>query len=177
MKLEDTGQSKSFAELLTPYLFAFQRYWKLAFGPALVVAVLAMLLARKLPDYFMADAVIFIQPPRITSDIVDNPGREEMRSRLEAIVQDILSRPRLRRIINQYKLYPEIKGAGSSISPGLSEIQATLEQSVKTIRSLTWQLSPPVLYDFDLDVALGQPLFVSLEVDDAVASHLHFQPL
>ncbi len=114
MKLEDSSHSKSFAELLTPYLFAFQRYWKLAFGPAIVIALLTVLVSRKWPDYFKADAKISISTPKVTSDLVDNLGQAEMLSRLEAIVQEILSRPRLRGIIKQHNLYTDIKGPGSA---------------------------------------------------------------
>ncbi|MBU1695990.1 MAG: cache domain-containing protein [Proteobacteria bacterium] len=37
----------------------------------------------------------------------------------------------------------------------LAQIQGYLEQAVKEIRSLIYQLSPPVLDDFDIDIALG----------------------
>ncbi len=40
-------------------------------------------------------------------------------------------------------------------SEDLSEIQGYLEQAVREIRSLIYQLSPPILDDFDIDIALG----------------------
>jgi signal transduction histidine kinase len=36
-----------------------------------------------------------------------------------------------------------------------SEVQGYLEQSVREIRSLIYQLSPPILDDFDIEIALG----------------------
>lgn len=47
-----------------------------------------------------------------------------------------------------------LKQEGRGFETELVEIQTSLEQAVKSIRSLTSQLSPPILYDFDLDVAL-----------------------
>ncbi len=37
----------------------------------------------------------------------------------------------------------------------LAEIQAVLEQAIREIRSLIYKLSPPILDDFDIDIALG----------------------
>ncbi len=37
----------------------------------------------------------------------------------------------------------------------LSEIQNYIEQSIREIRSLIYQLSPPILDDFDIEIALG----------------------
>lgn len=49
-----------------------------------------------------------------------------------------------------------IKESGAKISSdNLDEIQGYLEQAVREIRSLIYQLSPPVLDDFDIDIALG----------------------
>ncbi|MBU8848796.1 MAG: PAS domain S-box protein [Desulfobacterales bacterium] len=42
----------------------------------------------------------------------------------------------------------------SSFKSELTEIQAFLERGLKSIRSLTWQLSPPILYEVDLGIAL-----------------------
>jgi signal transduction histidine kinase len=45
---------------------------------------------------------------------------------------------------------------GTGVTPDdLVEIQGFLEQSVRGIRSLIYKLSPPVLDDFDIDIAIG----------------------
>ncbi|MBU1195944.1 MAG: sensor histidine kinase [Proteobacteria bacterium] len=49
-----------------------------------------------------------------------------------------------------------MKESGMEISSAnLDEIQGNLEQAIREIRSLIYQLSPPVLDDFDIDIALG----------------------
>lgn len=46
--------------------------------------------------------------------------------------------------------------SGNNPRPGdLDEIQGFLEKSVREIRSLIYQLSPPILDDFDIDIAIG----------------------
>lgn len=55
--------------------------------------------------------------------------------------------------ISQLKSFTEEPESARKIN--LPEIQSSLERSVREIRSLTYQLSPPILYDFDLDIALG----------------------
>ncbi|MCF8112755.1 MAG: hypothetical protein K9K21_02755 [Desulfotignum sp.] len=46
----------------------------------------------------------------------------------------------------------------SNLSPKpdeIHEIQLTLEQSVREVRALIYKLSPPILDDFDIDIAIG----------------------
>jgi len=45
--------------------------------------------------------------------------------------------------------------AATGSSDELTAVQDTLTQAMKEIRLLTYQLSPPILYDFDLEIALG----------------------
>ena len=55
--------------------------------------------------------------------------------------------------ISKIKNIRELKGR---IDEGdLSEVQEYLEWSVREIRSLIYQLSPPILDDFDIEIALG----------------------
>jgi signal transduction histidine kinase len=45
---------------------------------------------------------------------------------------------------------------GSSVNPDdLMKIQGFLEQSIRGIRSLIYKLSPPILDDFEIDIAIG----------------------
>ncbi len=44
---------------------------------------------------------------------------------------------------------------GDNAISGLSNVQGHLEQSIREIRMLIYQLCPPVLKDFDIDIALG----------------------
>ena len=114
MSLNGSLENKSLSEQLTPFFYSFKRYWRICFCPAVLVFLITSFLAIKLPDYYTADAVIFIQPQRLASKIIDNPSDKEMQSQMEGLIQEFLSRPRLRAIIDQYKLYPEISGTGAA---------------------------------------------------------------
>ena len=53
----------------------------------------------------------------------------------------------------------------------LTRVQEYLEQSVREIRSLIYQLSPPILDDFDIEIALG---FLIEETNIKHHSHFHY---
>ncbi|MCC6954663.1 MAG: hypothetical protein IT290_11140 [Deltaproteobacteria bacterium] len=104
---------KSLLESLAPLLAAFFRYWRIALGPALALLVTGAFLAARIPSYYNADARILMQPQRINSQLLETGNREdkdEMKQRLESLAQEILSRPRLRSILERYQIYPESKG-------------------------------------------------------------------
>lgn len=103
-------KEKGLSELLTVLWSSIERYWRAAIAPAIVVLALGLLVAFKIPSYFNADFLIFIQPQKITTNLTSSPDRDEMRQRLETLVQEILARPRLRAIIEEFKLYPELRG-------------------------------------------------------------------
>jgi len=105
------AEEKSLYELGAQFKAAIRRYWRIAIGPSIVIFGLVALLSIWLPNYFTASALIFIQPQRIHSEVVNTPDKEEMRERLEALVQEILSRQRLRAVLEKYNLYPNLKGA------------------------------------------------------------------
>lgn len=106
----DSSPETSPQELLSLCSRALSRYWLLAMGPAVVLAVLVGVYSYRLPSYYRSDALIFIQPQRITSKLIETPDSEEMHERLDGLVQEILSRPRLRAILERYSLYPNLRG-------------------------------------------------------------------
>ena len=88
MKFEDQSTS-NILELITPIKLAIQRYWGIAWAPALVVLCLVVGLSLKLPDYYTSDAVIFIQPPKVSTELFKKvEKKEEQTERLEALVQE-----------------------------------------------------------------------------------------
>jgi len=71
--------------------------------------------------------------------------------------------------ISKIKYIRELKGR---IDEGdLSEVQEYLEWSIREIRSLIYQLSPPILDDFDIDIALG---FLIEETNAKHHSNFHY---
>lgn len=103
-------QSGSITELTNNLKIAILKFWRQALPITLAFLLLTVTLLIVVPNYYTSGALIFIQPQRITSKIVDAPEKDEMRERLEALVQEILSRPRLRSIIETHGLYPYFSG-------------------------------------------------------------------
>ncbi len=101
---------KSPHELFNVARRAINRYLRIAIGPVAVVIGLTIILVLRLPNYYTSDALIFIQPQRISSKVVDTPDKQEMQERLEALVQEILSRPRLRSVLERFRIYPQLRG-------------------------------------------------------------------
>lgn len=110
-------------ELLALVGQAIKRYWRIAAGPAVVLCGLILTFSLAVPDYYAASSLLYIQPQRVQTKIVTEPDEREMRSRLDSIVQEILSRPRLRAIIEKFDLYPSMRGPKG------------IEYAIQTLRS------------------------------------------
>ena len=70
-----------------------------------VVSLLAAYLAHILPDIYRSTTVIIVTPQRVPASFVTSTVTMDLRERMQAIVQEILSRTRLEQIIYQYDLY------------------------------------------------------------------------
>lgn len=125
-------RKKSLNELIAPIWLAIKRYWKVALWPALATGGVVAVLASRIPSYYSTDTLIFMQPQRINSKILEDQKREEVNERLQALVQEILSRPRLRAIVDRFKLYPEysgVDGAERSLSKLRSSVSVSAAQA------------------------------------------------
>jgi len=122
----EEGREKSLSEMLGPIWLAVKKYWRLAVGPSLAVLGVGLVLAARIPSYYQADTLIFMQPQRLASKIIEEQKRDEISERLQALVQEILSRPRLRAIIDRFKLYPEYKGIEGG-EKALAKLKAAIE--------------------------------------------------
>ena len=132
---------KSLSELMAPLRAALKRYWKLTFAPAFAVGAITLIVAMRLPSYYRTDSLIFVQPQRISSKVIENPDKDEVKERLESLVQEILSRPRLKSVMDRFQVYPDLKGIEGTekaiqkfkkaieITPAKSPTGATLLQT------------------------------------------------
>jgi len=101
---------KTFIELLLPFKTAIIRYWKISWAPAIAVAAVVAFLSFKLPDYFISDVGISIQSQNVTLGKMSRQEKEAQEERFETLIQNMLSRPRLRSISDKLNLYPDLKG-------------------------------------------------------------------
>lgn len=112
MNFEETTKI-SFSEIKAIMRGALKRYWRYGIVPAVIVALTVVVVAFLLPPYFTSEALLIIQPQRITSELIKkspNEIKDEMQGLMEEISTEILSRAKLRSIIEKYDLYPEFQG-------------------------------------------------------------------
>lgn len=89
----------------------WRRIWFVLVPLALVSAITAVA-ARRLPDQYRSDTLILVVPQRVPESYVKSTVTTRIEDRLQSISQQILSRTRLERIINDFNLYAEDRQKG-----------------------------------------------------------------
>jgi len=85
-----------------------RRKWYIIF-PLIIGVLVSFGIYKYLPKVYKTTTLILVQPPRIPESYVRATNIESTGSRLNTISQEILSRTRLEKIIEDFNLYPEIK--------------------------------------------------------------------
>lgn len=85
-------------------LIAWRRKWW-ALIPAALVTVATLVAVRILPNTYESDTLILIVPQRVPESYVRSTVTTSITDRLQSITQQILSRTRLERIIQDFNLY------------------------------------------------------------------------
>ena len=88
-----------------------RRIWLLLVPFAIVSAATAVY-SRRLPDVFRSDTLILVVPQRVPESYVRSTVTTRIEDRLQSISQQILSRTRLERIIQDFNLYVEQRRVG-----------------------------------------------------------------
>ena len=83
-----------------------RRIWFLLVPFAFIAAATAVV-SRKLPDLYRSDTLILVVPQRVPESYVKSTVTSRIEDRLHSISQQILSRTRLERIIQDFNLYAE----------------------------------------------------------------------
>src|SRR5262245_5846381 len=83
-----------------------RRTWFLLVPFAIVSAATAVY-SRALPDIFRSDTLILVVPQRVPETYVRSTVTTRIEDRLQSITQQILSRTRLERVIQDFDLYVE----------------------------------------------------------------------
>jgi polysaccharide chain length determinant protein (PEP-CTERM system associated) len=88
-----------------------RRVW-LVLVPFAIVSAATAAIARKLPDWYRSDSLILVVPQRVPEGYVKSTVTTRIEDRLQSITQQILSRTRLERIIQDFDLYAADRRAG-----------------------------------------------------------------
>lgn len=86
-------------------IFLRRKWWIIL--PAIVVASIMVVVSVNLPRYYKSSTTIGIDAQKVPQDFVRSTVNSDVIQRLQAISQEILSRTRLQKIIDQYGLYKE----------------------------------------------------------------------
>ena len=85
---------------------AWRRKWLIAV-PWVVLSIIVAVVAHYLPNKYRAETSMMIVPQRVSESYVRATVTTKMEDRLQAISQQILSRARLERVIQDFNLYPD----------------------------------------------------------------------
>ena len=88
-----------------------QRIWWLLVPFAIVSAGVAIS-ARLTPDLYRSETLVLVEPQRVPESYVRSTVTTRIEDRLQSISQQILSRTRLERIIEEFNLYPNERRTG-----------------------------------------------------------------
>ncbi len=87
---------------------ALQRRLALVVGTVGAALLLAYWVAMALPNYYLSSATIFVEPQAINQKLVESGvAPYDLSYRLSLMTSEILSRPRLSRVIDEFSLYPD----------------------------------------------------------------------
>ena len=88
-----------------------RRYW-LLLVPFAVVSAATALFARALPDTYQAQALVSVVPQQVPTTLIPATVTTRLSDRLQAIQNQVLSRPRLEKLILDFNLYAEERKTG-----------------------------------------------------------------
>jgi polysaccharide chain length determinant protein (PEP-CTERM system associated) len=89
---------------------AWRRRWYIAI-PALVCFYAALVVSSQLTDQYQSEMLIQIVPQRVPDAYVRSTVTMRTEDRLNALTQQVLSRPELERLIREMNLYPKERAA------------------------------------------------------------------
>ena len=104
---------------------------------AVVVFLLGTYTATLLPNIYESRSLILVSPQRVPSSFITSTITTELGDRMQAIIQEILSRTQLEKIVREFDLYPATKS--STIEDRIERLRKTIKVEVR--RNNVFQLS------------------------------------
>lgn len=91
-------------------LIILQRRWAYFVFPAILLAVLGVIVVMILPAKYTAQGTILVESAQIPSDLVRSTINTYAQERIQMIRQRVMTRDRLLSIADRYKLFPDNSG-------------------------------------------------------------------
>ena len=106
-----------------------------------VLTTAAIVMSLRLTDMYRSETLILVVPQRVPESYIKSTVTTRIEDRLRSISQEILSRTRLERIIDDFGLYPEAK-AGETPKPMELVVQEMRDRvHVETVRDDAFKIS------------------------------------
>jgi polysaccharide chain length determinant protein (PEP-CTERM system associated) len=115
-----------------------RRFW-LLLVPFAVISAATAAAARMMPDWYRADTLILVVPQRVPENYVRSTVTTRIENRLQSISQQILSRTRLERIIQDFDLYKDERRTG--VMEDIVERMRTKEIRVDVVKGDAFRVS------------------------------------
>lgn len=113
------------------YLDIARRRWPWVLVPALLIAGGGMAVVRHLPKLYQSEALILVEAQKVPTDFVKPTVNENVDELLQEISEEILSRTHLLAIIQNYGLYPKLRGVLTE-----RQLAARMRQDI-TVKNIT----------------------------------------
>ena len=105
-----------------------RRIWYLVM-PCALFAAGAAILGKTLPDRYQSEAVVLVVPQQVAQALVRTTVTTNLSTRLQSISQQILSRTRLERLMEEFNLYPAERRSGL-MEDSIAELRTEIKLSV-----------------------------------------------
>lgn len=136
---------------------ASRRKWTILL-PFVIIALGTVIVAHYLPNRYRSETLILVVPQQVPESYVRSTITSRIEDRLQSISQQILSRTRLERIINDFNLYPKERATG--IMEDVVERMRSRDIKVETLKGDAFRVS-----------YIGDNPITVMKVTDRLASH------
>jgi polysaccharide chain length determinant protein (PEP-CTERM system associated) len=113
---------------------AWRRRWYIAI-PAVVIASVTIVVSMFLPNRYRASSSILIIPQRVPENFVRPTVTADLGERLNMISQQILSRTRLERIVQEFNLYERERQRGAIMEDVIDRMRKDISVNIARPRS------------------------------------------
>jgi len=137
-----------------------RRTWYIVL-PFFIISMATVAYCIYAPKIYQSNALILLLPQEVPQDYVKPTVTSDIRLRFNTVIEQLLSRSRLEKIITKYDLYPEIRAEGDMHS-ALLKMRKNTKVSFLTGRIIN-RGSPPA---FEISFTGQEPTRIKEVVDD-----------
>src|SRR4051812_48090553 len=89
------------------YLAILRRRWWVILIPVLILPVIAYGASLRIPNRYVSQTLVLVQPPKVPDTLVKSVVTEELQQRLATMQEQVLSRSQLQPLIERYGVFKD----------------------------------------------------------------------